>query len=43
MFYDPGIEPMSPGWQADSLPVSHLEVHVIDHGHINTVLESDTF
>ena len=22
---DPGIEPSSPGWQVDSLPLSHLE------------------
>ena len=21
---DPGIKPMSPGWQVDSLPLSHL-------------------
>ena len=23
-FPDPGIEPISPAWQADSLPLSHL-------------------
>ena len=24
---DPGIEPASPAWQADSLPLSHLKSH----------------
>ena len=26
---DPGIEPASPAWQADSLPLSHLASHLI--------------
>ena len=27
---DPGMEPASPAWQADSLPLSHLESPIID-------------
>ena len=26
---DPGIEPISPAWQADSLPLSHWEAHCL--------------
>ena len=28
-FPDPEIEPMSPAWQVDSLPLSHLESSVV--------------
>ena len=28
-FSHPGIEPRSPTWKADSLPLSHLESHII--------------
>ena len=28
-FSHPGIKPRSPTWQADSLPLSHLESHII--------------
>ena len=27
---DPGTEPLSPAWQADSLPLSHLGSHKAD-------------
>ena len=26
---DPGIEPTTPAWQADSLPLSHLGAHLL--------------
>ena len=38
---DPGIEPMSPAWQADSLPLNHLGSPMIILGKVKSKGENN--